>query len=62
MSSFFKAESLEDFRVVDDVVGAATTSFLTDPRSEAGAGEQDKLDRGEEERVEVVTPAGLREK
>jgi len=58
----FKAESLEDFRVVDNVTGSVGSSFLTDPRSETGAGELDKLDRGEDERVEVVTSVLLREK
>jgi len=58
----FKVESLEDFRVVDSVTGAVSNSFLNDPRSETGAGELDKLDRGEDERVEVVASALLREK
>jgi len=62
MSPPFKAESLEDFRVVDNVVEAVNISFPTDPRSETGAGELDKLDRGEDERVEVVASVFLREK
>jgi hypothetical protein len=62
MSPLFKAESLEDFRVVDSVAGVARSSFLTDPRSETGAGEPDKLDRGEDERVEVVASVLLRKK
>lgn len=62
MSPPFNAESLEDFRVVDDVVRAASSSFLADPRFMTGAGELDKLDRGEDERVEVVGLVVLREK
>jgi len=58
----FRAESLEDFREANDVVGAASTSFLADPRSGIGAGELDKLDMGEVERVEVVGSVLLREK
>ena len=62
VSSLFKAESLEDFRVLDDVAGAVGSPFLTDPRSETGAGELDKLDMGEDERVEVVASVVLRRK
>lgn len=62
VSGLFKAESLEDFRTVDNVVGTVNTWFLTDPRSETGAGELGKLDRGEDERVEVVASVLLREK
>lgn len=58
----FKAESLEDFRVVDDTEGAVSSSLLADPRSETGTGELDKLDMGEDERVEVVASVLLREK
>ena len=61
VSEFFKAESLEDFRVVDNVIGVVSVSFLTGPRSETG-GELDKRDRGEDERVEVVASVLLREK
>ena len=57
----FRAESLEDFRVVDDVEGTRSASFLADPRSETGAGELDKLDMGEVERVEEGSVV-LREK
>lgn len=62
MSPVFIAESLEDFRVVDSVVGTVSSSFLTCPRSGAGAGELDRLDRGEDERVEVLASVVLREK
>ena len=62
MSLPFKAESLEDFRVVDSSAGTASTSFLAGPRSETGTGELDKLDIGEVERVEVVGSVLLREK
>ena len=62
MSPLFKAESLEDFRVVDSVVLTLGVSFLTDPRSDTGVGELDRLDRGEDERVEVVASVVLREK
>jgi hypothetical protein len=62
VSGFFKAESLEDFRVVDNAVETVSVSCLTVPRSGTGGGELDKLDRGEDERVEVVTSALLRKK
>ena len=62
MSLPFKAESLEDLRVVSDVAGAVSTSFLTDPRSEIGAGELDRLDMGEDGRVETEASPLLREK
>lgn len=58
----FRAESLEDFLVVNEASGVANESFLAGPRSETGAGELDKLDRGEEERAGVVASADLREK
>lgn len=58
----FKAESLEDFLVVDEAGSLENASFLTGPRSETGAGELDKLERGEEERAWVVASAVLREK
>ena len=61
-SEVFKAESLEDFRVVDNVVGVMGVSFLTGPRSETGGEELDKRDRGEDERVDVVASVLLREK
>ena len=62
MSPLFKTESLEDLRVVDNAAGAVSNSFLTDPRSETGAGELDKLDRGEGERVGIEASVLLREK
>ena len=62
MSPPFRAESLEDFRVVNNVEGTLSNSFLTDPRSETGAGELDKLDMGEVERVGEVGSVVLREK
>lgn len=58
----FRAESLEDFLVVDEAGSLENASFLTGPRSETGAGELDKLERGEEERAGVVASAVLREK
>jgi len=58
MSGFFRAESLEDFRVI----GTVSISFLSGPRSETGGGELDKLDRDEDERVEVVASVLLRKK
>lgn len=61
VSPLFKAESLEDFRVVNDVAGATSSSCLTDPRS-TGTGELDKLDMDEDERAEVVASVLLREK
>ena len=62
MSPLFKLESLEDLRVVESGAGAASTSFLPGPRSGPGAGELDKLDRGEGERVEAAASAVLRKK
>lgn len=62
MPPLFEAESLEDFRIVGNVVEAASPSFLTDPRPVTGAGELDKLGRGEDECVEVVVSADLRKK
>jgi hypothetical protein len=53
MSEFFKAESLEDFWGADKVAGTVSILFLNGPRSEAGGGELDKLDRGEDKRVDV---------
>jgi len=58
----FRAESLEDFRVVNNVEGTLSTSFLADPRSETGVEELDKLDMGEDERVEEAGSVVLREK
>lgn len=62
MLPLFKAESLEDFRVVDSAVGTMSISLLTGPRSETGAGELGELDRGEDERVGVAASVFLREK
>ena len=62
MSELFRAASLEDFRGTDEVDGTASVSSLIDLRSEAGAGELDKLGRGEDERDEMGASVLLREK
>lgn len=62
MSEVFRAASLEDFLGTDNMDGTASVPSLIDPRSEAGAGELDKLGRGEDERDKVAASVLFRAK